>query len=176
MKIKITLLILSILVLSINSFSGEIPEAEKLHPELYTLQFTYVEFPDSSYMKASEEQHKLMDRLADSSKEKRVEIRALLRQMDIEKIRSWDDVIFSNLATIYLASGESIPDTYSEKVMLDIKSKILQVSGIKCHVSDHSIHKIDLNEFVANEWFPTIAHVGGKCGYLLVKCYPPTNE
>ncbi|MBN2703378.1 MAG: hypothetical protein JXR23_04120 [Pontiellaceae bacterium] len=186
-----------LMLVAANSFAGKIPEAKSLHPELYTIQFTYAWFPssddsmisDKECKRADEEYEILLEELMetddykDLESDERAMAHGLLyarvwRKAKLNHIESCKKVEYKDLATIYTRSGESFPEAYSNVVkgFFDAESSTLVFSEFESEYMNVSI-KCAYDHICVNEWIATIESVGAyNNGTLLIKCYPPTNE
>lgn len=184
-------------LIAVNSFAGKIPEAKNVHPDLYTIQFTYAWFPSSDDLvipdkeckRADEEYENLLEELIekddykDLESDERAMAHALLyarvqRKALINHIESCKEVEYKDIATIYTRSGEPFPEAYSNVVkgLFDAESNTIVLFELQSEYLQVS-RKCTYDHICVNEWFATIQSVGGanKDGYLLIKCYPPTN-
>lgn len=192
----ITIVLTLVMAVASNSFAGKIPEAKKLHPELYTIQFTFARFPtcgiemDDKERKCTYEEYEFLleelmesDDYKDLASDERELAHALLlgrvRQKGIiNHIESCKEVEYKDLATIYTSSGEPFPEAYSNVVKgsFDSESNTLVLSELKSETITVMI-KTTRPHFYVNEWSSIVTSSGGgnNNGHLLVKCYPPTN-
>ncbi|NLX26472.1 MAG: hypothetical protein GXY61_11040 [Lentisphaerae bacterium] len=199
-------------LIAVNSFAGKIPEAKKLHPELYTIQFTFARFPtmDSIFMTNKErnraygEYENFLEELEDEGELESEEYENLLEELGSEEqlededremarsllygrvmhkalinhIESSKEVEYIDLATIYTRSGERFTEANSKvKGLLDVESKTLDIFEYNFpKESDNTkstIIRLRLNKWYDGGW----SQYGDwkNPGYLLIKCYPPTN-
>ncbi|NLX26474.1 MAG: hypothetical protein GXY61_11050 [Lentisphaerae bacterium] len=184
-------------LIAVNSFAGKIPEAKSLHPELYTIQFTYAWFPSSDDVvipdevcKRADEDYEILleelketDDYKDLESDERAAAHALLyarvwRKALLNHIESSKEVEYKDLATIYTRSGEPFPEAYNNVVkgLFDAESNTLVLFELKSEYLQVS-RKCTYDHICVNEWIATIQRVGGgnNNGHLLVKCYPPIN-
>lgn len=172
-------------LVAVNSFAGKIPEAKSLHPELYTIQFTFVNFPTSDGLKMGEEEERIMEAYANLLEELEDEedreqaclsYAIEMRKAKINRIES-SETEYTELATIYTRTGEPFPEAYSNVVkgLFDAESNTLAFSEFKS-VYIHVSNSCSYDNICVGEWIATIARVGAdNNGTLLIKCYPPTN-
>ena len=171
-------------LIAVNSFAGKIPEAKSLHPDLYTIQFTFVSLPTRDDVMMGEEEKRIMDEYVNlleelEGEEEREEADCIyernMRKAVINKIESLEGK-YTELATIYTSSGEPFPEEYSNvKGLLDVESNTLVIFGYNFSKYLRQENESTITKFCVNEWY-----AGGRCGgkingYLLIKCYPPTN-
>ncbi|MBN2703377.1 MAG: hypothetical protein JXR23_04115 [Pontiellaceae bacterium] len=179
-----------LMLVAVNSFAGKIPEAKSLHPELYTIQFTYLHF-DSGIAATTGEYEKQANQefwnlLEESYDEEEIEEARLTRQRDRLKARIKDlqsfhdsyDGEYTELATVYTRAGESFPEAYSNVVngLLDLESNTLVIEYFfSKSIRVRREHAYD--DFSVNEWRAVTGSVRAdvESDVLFVKCYPPTN-
>ncbi|MBN2703379.1 MAG: hypothetical protein JXR23_04125 [Pontiellaceae bacterium] len=178
-------------IVAVNSFAGKIPEAKKLHPELYTIQFTYALFPssdnipmtDKEYKRAYEEYENLLEELEeefegdDWEMERSLLYGRVMSKALLKHIESCKEVEYKDIATIYTRSGEPFPEAYSNvKGFLNVESNTLVLSEVISKYTQVR-KKSTITHFCVNEWSGFGGGWGGvkHNGYLLIKCYSPTN-
>ena len=142
---------------------------------------------DKERKRVDEEYENLLEELIESddyeelaSDEREME-RALLYGRVFHKallnhIESCKEVEYKDLATIYTRSGEPFPEAYSTvKGLFDAESNTIVLSELNFEFFQGRVSS--RTRFYVNEWSAVIGSSGGsnKDGYLLIKCYPPTN-
>jgi hypothetical protein len=180
-------------LIAVNSFAGEIPEAKSLHPELYTIQVSFARFPtpdnvamsDKEFKRAFEEYEILIEdydfeeEFEDEDRKTALNI-LYARVMDkalLNHIESSKEVEYKDLATIYTRLGEPFTGADSKvKGLIDLESNTLVIFEFNFPEYYENKTESTNNRFYVNEWFDGGSRKGGKnSGYVLIKCYPPTN-
>ena len=166
--------LLAAIGLSVSSFASDIPEARKLHPDLYTIQFTLALLNDDFKMPDCSTSSAPTTKYVQPAGDPKSPDAAAEASAVIVQIRK-SNPKYAGFATIHLNPGDEFSDgSGALKGMWDARSNTLKI--LKLELPEFGIEKPITVTVDDKQWnFVFLSDGKGKRYCLLVKSYGPTK-